>query len=151
MDRTNTPEYQTERDFLQRMKANVEAEMAKRVLDLTDTRPDLQEEIEAYVETPLKEWNRPLQSDVDTEFHALKLEEAVIDDLLTAIEEHTYVDAILKRIRHLQEEERQIESEPGFAYLHRPEYWNDEQALSVLNHLFERWDEFAHGRRLRGP
>jgi hypothetical protein len=152
MSRTNTEEYEVERDFLGRMKANVEREMARRVTDFASLEPNLREEIADYVQTPLAEWHgRPLQANVDAQFHLLKLEEAIVDDLTSAIEGHSLIDELFRRIKHLQEEERQIESEPGFAYLRQPQYWNDEQAQGVLNHLFERWDEYAHGGRLRGP
>lgn len=151
MDRTGTPEYKTERDFLLRMKARVEREIARRIRGFADAEPDLRREIEDYVRTPLAEWQRPLRHEVGDEFHLLKLEEATIDDLLEAIGDRGLIHEIFRRIGHLQEEELQIESEAGFAYLRRPQYWSDEQALGVLNHLFKRWDDFAHGRRREGP
>ena len=152
MPRKGTDEYDTEFAFLKRTKALLDREPARRARDVARSLPDLSSEVRARVRAPILEWSTPVAPEIVMEFRGLKVEEAIIDDLMRAIEQRPLVEALERRIRALQRREMElVREEAGGRYLGDHVFWEDEDALVVLSRLFTNWARWARAEPLEGP
>lgn len=152
MTRQGSDEYHTEHDFLIEMKAAIESELAHRASHLVRTSPDLAGQISALIETPIERWPPDADRGAAARLHALKLEERLLDDLISAIDQSSLVDAIERRIVHLEREEVDIAHEQPFGrYLLDSAYWRDDDALDALNRIFKNWARWGRSEPLEVP
>jgi hypothetical protein len=85
-------------------------------------------------------------------FSGMKLEQALIADLMTDIEERPLVEALERRIARIERHEIELaEYEPNGQYMRQRAFWEDEDSLVVLNRLFTNWARWARAEPLEGP
>ena len=152
MARSDVEEYSQERAFLEKSNALLERELERRARRVAREVPRLADEVAVRVATPVRQWTTPVDLEIAMEFRSLKVEEAVIADLLQAIEDRPLPDAIERRSRGIERDEKElIHREPGGAYLLDSAFWRDEDALNVLSRLFTEWARWVRGQPLEGP
>jgi len=152
MTRTGSDDYRTEHAFLMQLKSLVLRELAHRAGRLADTAPGLAGQVSALIETPIERWPADIDQGVLVQLHSLKLQDSLVDNLTTAIEQTPLVEALEGRIARLEREEIAMTREEPFGrYLLDSAYWRDEDALDALNDVFKNWARWCRGEPLEVP
>jgi hypothetical protein len=152
MTRAGTSAFDTEATFLKECAALVDRELAYRARAVSRHSPELASAVTAAVATPARDWPAAVNAEIVMAFHGLKLEQALVAELLDEIADRPLVDALDRRIARVERHEADlVQYEPNGTYLGDRAYWDDEDALVVLNRLFTNWARWARAEPLEGP
>lgn len=152
MTRDGLEDYRAEHTFLIEMKATIENELAHRARRVAQRTSELADQMASLIERPIEGWPRDIDRGILAQLRPLKIEERLVDDLTQAIIERPLVEAIDRRIAHLEREEIEITHEQPFGrYLTDSAYWRDEDALAALNKIFKNWARWCRSEPLEVP